>query len=293
MQVHGKTQFNRRQVLAGAIAAGITVPTLSGIAKASHSTLAQEDSPELASAVRGGVSYFAKRCRDQLTLCEDLERAIDSRELAAAQRAYIDSRPPYEEIETLAYAFEDSDRDIDARPYAFDGGETDREFRGFHKIEVLLFGHEDVAAAAPYASMLTASIRRLATELAEPNRFDAAGQFGGMIALANEVSSKKISSEEETWSDQTLLIFRHNWIGIYSQFEPFRDLVERTQAGAANKVSEAGAAALSLLKPHFGDGAAGTPYSRIGMSERRRMADASLRFRDTLIDAANLLRLDV
>ena len=43
------------------------------------------------------------------------------------------------------------------------------------------------------------------------SNFNAAGQFGGMVALAVEVGGKKVSSEEETYSDLSILIFNHNF----------------------------------------------------------------------------------
>ena len=45
-----------------------------------------------------------------------------------------------------------------------------------------------------------------------PNRenFDAAGHFKGMVSLATEVAGKKISSEEETFSDISIAIFLGN-----------------------------------------------------------------------------------
>src|SRR5690606_20440099 len=180
-----------------------------------------------------------------------------------ARRAYVESRPPYEEIETLAASFEESDRDIDARPYAFADGEQAEDFRGFHRIEVLLFGHEDVSAAVPYAAQLQQSVDRLERELQERARFSAAGHFDGMIALATEVAAKKISSEEETWSDQSLLIFRHNWIGVRSQFEPFSQVLS---ISTAQRVLHACEAADELVAPYFRDGtAAAAPYSGISM----------------------------
>jgi len=281
------THVSRREMIGAASAAGAGAATLARRASGEADRASRSDSPDLANATTAGVAYFRKRCEDQLPLARGLLDAVRSGDLRAAQRAYIDARPPYEEIETTALAFEGADRDIDARPYAFSAGENDPEFRGFHKIEALLFGYQDTAEAVPYAEQLVKSVERLRRELAERDRFDSGVQFDGMIALATEVAAKKISSEEETWSDQSLLIFRHNWIGVFSQFAPFARLLDdRT----SERVKDAHGAAMALVEPHFAPGeAAGTPYSKIRTRERRAMADASNALRDALLAARESL----
>ncbi|MCH2162938.1 MAG: EfeM/EfeO family lipoprotein [Phycisphaerales bacterium] len=285
--------MNRRTMIALSVAGGAGIASVPrpAWARARHS--GRDDSPEMKAAVAGGVGYFSKRCNDQIALCRKLENAIASGDLQAAQQAYIDARPPYEEIETLAYAFEDTDRDIDARPYAFEAGETDDDFRGFHKIEAMLFGYKNLDDALPYAKRLSRSIAQLQKQLGELDRFDAEGQFGGMYALTNEVAAKKISSEEEAWSDQTLLIFKHNWIGAYSQFQPFAPLVARSNPQKAAAVKIAFDEAMETLKPHFKKGViAATPYTKVGMTERRTMADASNRMRDAIANASVVIGVD-
>lgn len=293
---HGPDQhLGRRGFLfaSAALPVGLALPAATTAAYPSSGVAVRKERPELNDAVAAGVAYFRRRCDDQLPLVESLLEAIRSRDLSAARRAYVESRPPYEEIETCAYAFEDSDRDIDARPYAFDGGETDEAFRGFHKIEAMLYAYDDLESAEPFAETLVASIKRLRAEMDQLDRFDAAGQFGGMIALSNEIAAKKVSSEEETWSDQTLLIFRSNWDGIISQFRPFAAADGGVPSAASEAVEAAYTSAEALVLPHFTSGtAAATPYSRIGVRERRAMADASLRLRDALISASRALGLE-
>ncbi len=286
--------ISRRGVLAAAAGsyAGLALGATAG-RRSSPSQVNSDDPAHWARAVDEGIAYFSERCQDQLPLVIDLENAIKSGDLKAAKRAYVESRPPYEEIETLAASFEDTDRDIDARPYAFDEGESSPDFRGFHRIEVLLYADGDTEAALPYATTLVESIRTLARQLGERDRFSAAGQFGGMLALTTEVAAKKISSEEETWSDQSLLIFRSNWAGVYSQYRPFAPLVQTASSTRAEAVESAYAAASDLVEPHFGPGsAAGTPYSKVGISERRAMGDASMRLRDAIADAAQSLGIE-
>ena len=122
-----------RASIAGTVGASTVVPVLSAGSIATGSGLRRiGDSEQVQAAVDSGVAYFKIRCDDQMPSVKALDAAIASGDLAAAKRAYIESRPPYEEIETTAGSFEDSDADIDARPYAFEGGETDPNFRGFH-----------------------------------------------------------------------------------------------------------------------------------------------------------------
>ena len=281
----------REFMMAGvAAAAGATLGSRALAGSDAAPRLRSVFTPEHDRAVAEGIAYFQRRCREQLPLVQDLAAAVASGDLDRAKRAYVESRPPYEEIEVLAASFEDSDSDIDARPYAFEGGESDPEFRGFHKVEALIFAYEDLAAAKPFADGLVRSVQKLSRELGELDRFSVEGQFGGMYALTNEVSAKKVSSEEETWSDQSLLIFRHNWIGVYSQFKPFASVLAGGRQSRVDAVDEAYRAAMATLDGHFREGsAAGTPYSQIRIAERRTMADASNRFRDAIVEAGAAL----
>ena len=279
--------MNRRDMIRTSIAGGLgattLAPSLVSAASRPARSVRQDPSDQMQEATLTGIAYFQKRCDDQLPTVIALHEAIRSGDLEAARRAYVDARPPYEEIETIAGCFEESDADIDARPYAFEGGETDPEFRGFHKIENLIYAEDDLEAAAPYSERLIDSIRRLRTELDEADRFSPEGQFGGMVALTNEVSAKKVSSEEETWSDQSVLIFKHNWIGAHSQFIPFGMMHgwDRPSVKAANQAFHA---AQETVSPYFTPGTvAAAPYSSVPIKQRRAIADASNRFRDAII----------
>lgn len=284
--------MNRRTFLrhAAVTGGGVTLAT-SGLLKLPYAApavvLAQSDA-RYADAVDTGLSYFKGRAAEQLPLVENLVQAIRSGDLEGARTAYLASRPPYEEIEVLAASFEGTDSDIDARPYSFDGGEINGDFRGFHRIEALLYRDDELEAALSYAQRLVESVRTLQRDLDTRANFSAQRHFEGMVALATEIASKKISSEEETYSDASLIIFRHNFRGIYSQFEPFESALDDAAAGA---VKDAYEAAEGVLEPHF-TATVATPYSQIGMAARRGVVRASYRLRDTLLTAAERLGLD-
>ncbi len=250
--------------------------------------------PDFASEVDAGLDYFRERADEQLPLVEALRDAIAGGDLESAKAAYIASRPPYEEIEVLAANFPETDEEIDARPYAFDEGESSPDFKGFHKLENLLFRDDDLHSALPVANELIASIETLRPDLTIRDNFSAAEQFDGIIALANEVASKKVSSEEETWSDQSMVIFKHNWIGIWSQYEPFAPAVETANPSIAADVENSYQEAMAIMDSTFEpDGVTAIPYSPVSMETRSQIVAASYSLRDELQAASDAIGIGV
>ena len=270
-----------------AIATPVASKTPSEDTSVISNPIAQTAEDPYATQVAKGISYFKERAAEQLPLVEDLLAALQAGNLRSARQAYIDARPPYEEIEVLAASFEQEDSDIDARPYSFDEGEESPEFRGFHRIEALIFRDDNTEDAVPYAEVLIDSVKSLIQELDDPTNFSSTLNFEGIINLATEVPAKKISSEEETWSEQSLLIFKHNWIGIYSQIEPFLDFLDSDLVADINAAYKA---CMKSVEPFFTDGkVAAAPYSSLGATQRRAIVEASYQFRDASIEAAEAL----
>jgi len=242
--------------------------------------------------VETGLEYFRNLAQQNLTLCQELLAVLRTNDLEKAKLAYINARPPYEQIEVHAISFEQTDRDIDARPYAFERGEDDPEFRGFHKIEALVFRDNNLRSAIPFAERLIVSSQQLIKDLQKRQNFSASKHFDGMIALANEVGAKKISSEEETWSDQSILIFRENWQGIYSQYRPFAPAVARFNPRVNDLVESAYQSAIATIEPFIvPNQAITTPYSQVSMSDRGKIVRATNRLRDALREARTVLRV--
>ncbi len=257
---------------------------------------AQEATPApsddgFATEVDAGLAYFRRRAADQLPLAEALRDAIAADDLERARAAYVAARPPYEEIEVLAASFPETDEAIDARPYAIAGGESSPDYQSVHRIESLIFRDGNLAAALPYAEGLIESVLTLQIDLERRDAFDAVRSFEGMLALSEEVASKKISSEEETWSDQSLLIFFHNWRGIQSQYMPFAPAVGRADASAAMAVDEAFAAAMGTLEPYPARNGIFPAYSTVPAPARGAIVRASYELRDALSRAAEVLGL--
>lgn len=289
--------INRRQILQIATLGGIGTFATSHLVTTTTTSIVQAKLPiatdnQYTAQVDAGLNYFQQLANKQLPLAEALEAAIRTGDLNKAKNAYVESRPPYEQIEVLAAGFPETDTDIDARAYAIHGGEENPDFKGFHRIEALLYRDGDLKAALPYAEGLVASAKTLISDLKQRQNFNAKKHFEGMIALATEIPAKKISSEEETWSDQSLLIFKENWNGIYSQFKPFAEVVTNSDPKAANEVKEAYEAAKALMQPYFRvNRTAAAPYSSLNSQQRGQIVKVSYRLRDSLMKSMEVLKL--
>ena len=72
---------------------------------------------------------------------------------------YAAARIPWERIEPIAELFPDLDQAIDFREEDFDGGADDPGFKGFHKIEKVLFEGGTATGLGPLAVELRAERR--------------------------------------------------------------------------------------------------------------------------------------
>ena len=228
----------------------ICTPTADATAYPGNSSEVQGDGS-------GGVSYFQGLAEAMAPKVKELHERVEAGDLKGARAAYVLARPEYEQIEVLAGSFEDTDCSIDCRPDSFPDGENSPDFVGFHKVEHALFRNNDPKDASAAAAGLVDLVATLQSELADPTRFDGVSSFEGMIGLSGEVVKKKIASEEEAWSGQTILIFDNNWDGILSQAKPFFAGADGDVKSAGEAVESAVADAKACLSDYVSEGDGG------------------------------------
>ncbi|BDA45954.1 probable iron uptake system component EfeO [Coccomyxa sp. Obi] len=269
-------------------------------------TCTATDASELAAATEAGVAYLANQAQLNLDGAKALQSAIRSGDLAAAKAAYQKARPHYEEVEVLYEAFPDIDKDIDNRAYAYPNGEAlcgsvdpfarGKEFQGYHKIESLLYRDGDLQTASIYADELVRDSEDLVKAFQDKTQFNASRTFDGIIDVATEIGSKKISSEEETYSDLSVLIFYHNFKGIESQYKPFAPLVQAANASVAQAVTDAFAAFNASITPYVTVAADGSEsyasYANFTNEQRAAIDRAAYQVAAALTDAADALGIE-
>lgn len=135
----------------------------------------------------------------------DFTAAVLAGDREKAKALYADARAHYERIEPIAEALGDLDPRIDARQ----GDVPDAEWRGYHKIEQILWSTADIKTAASFAKTLLDDVKLLRAQI-ESADITVPKLVTGGVELLNEVSKSKVTGEEERYSHTDLWDFQAN-----------------------------------------------------------------------------------
>jgi iron uptake system component EfeO len=189
-------------------------------------------------------SWVTAQADDLLGKVETFAAAVEAGDRARAKALYADSRVPYERIEPIAESLGDLDPRIDAR----EADSTPEAWSGFHKIEKALWTGADLKPMAPVAKALVEDVKLLRARI-EAAQITAPLLATGAVELLNEVSTSKITGEEEAFSHTDLGDFQANVDGAAKIWELFAALAEK-DATLASTVDKALADLNALLARH-------------------------------------------
>lgn len=160
---------------------------------------------DFSSAIEQYRTYVIEQCDEFVKQTENFTNAVKAGSLDEAKALYAPARMYYERIEPIAEALGDLDPNIDARENDVDAA----EWRGFHKIEQALWQNSTTDGMTEVADRLLkdAQLLRAKVETAE---IDANLLVTGAVELLNEVSSSKVTGEEERYSHTDLYDFVAN-----------------------------------------------------------------------------------
>ncbi len=174
------------------------------------------DNPLVDDAVAAYTAYVDEQVDATIAATTTFTDAVRAGDVEAAKAAYAPSRQGWERIEPIAGLVEEIDGTVDARVDDFEN-EDDPAFTGWHRIEYILFSQNTTEGAAPFADQLDADLQTLKTELADIEIPPAALAVGS-AELIEEVSTGKITGEEDRYSDTDLWDFAANVEGSEEAF---------------------------------------------------------------------------
>jgi len=160
--------------------------------------------------------------------------AVRAGDVKAAQDAYAPSRMPWERIEPLAELIPDVDGKVDSRVDDF-ANEDDPAFTGWHRLEYLLFVKNTTEGGAPFADQLDADIAGLKDEMAKLE-VPPLKVATGAAELIEEVSSGKITGEEERYSKTDLWDFDANLQGSQAAVDKLTPALQDVDPALLGKI---------------------------------------------------------
>lgn len=125
--------------------------------------------------------------------------AIKNDNVKLAKKKFASTRKYYERIEVIAELFSDLDTKIDAHENDYEKKDKDPNFRGFHRLEKVLFKYNTTRGIKKYAEYLYYDILTLQKRI-EKLIFPPSKVVGGAANLIEEIAFKKISGEENPYS---------------------------------------------------------------------------------------------
>lgn len=187
--------------LPAAVLLAAFVASCSPAPKAAPATEAAQDSE----AVQAYRTWVLSQADQFLVQAEAFAQAVIAGDRDKAKSLYAPSRMFFERIEPIAEALGDFDPRLDAR----EGDVPEADWRGYHKLEKLLWSTADLKAGVPVAETLVSDVRLLRAQL-ETAEITVNGMVTGAVELLNEVSSSKVTGEEERYSRTDLWDFEAN-----------------------------------------------------------------------------------
>lgn len=188
---------------------------------------------------------------DQLvTETEQFAGYLKAGEVEKAKYAYPRVRMYYERSEPIAESFGDLDPRLDARLADLtEEGKTEKDWTGFHKIEKILWEQNSTKGTEAVADQLVKDIKELRAKIPTAEVTPEL-MITGSVDLLNEVSTSKVTGEEEIFSKTDLFDFKSNLEGAEKIYHIFKPQLEKKDPKLAKTIGNRFEAVNKLLEKH-------------------------------------------
>ncbi|MFM1654588.1 iron uptake system protein EfeO [Brevibacillus sp. B_LB10_24] len=225
-------------------------------------------SDEMKSVTDSYRAYALEQIDQFVQATESFTDAVKNGELEKAQALYAPTRMFYERIEPIAEALGDLDPDIDAR----ENDVPDEEWRGFHRIEKGLWIDKTTKGYEAYADQLLKDVKLLRGKV-ETVEVTPQLLVTGAVDLLNEVSSSKVTGEEERYSHTDLYDFAANVQGAEKIYEFLKPAIEKKDSSLAQEI-EKRFAEIDKLLASCKEGEGYVLYTELSEEQIKKMSQA-------------------
>lgn len=228
-------------LLAGAMltaACGNSEETKAENTSKTETTVTTNDNTKLEKEV---ITYkeFAMEQLDQFTIdTEKFVVAVKAGDIEKAKEIYPTARMYFERAEPIAESFGDLDPRIDARlADVKDAGQGEENWSGYHKIEYGLWEENTTKGYEDVADQLLSDAKELRARV-ETVEVTPKLMMNGAVDLLNEVSTSKITGEEEIYSHTDLYDFKANIEGAEKIFTILESAIKEKDEALATTLTK-------------------------------------------------------
>lgn len=218
---------------------------------------------------------FAMEQLDQFVIeTEKFVEAVKAGEIERAKELYAPARMYFERSEPIAESFGDLDPRIDARLADIEEeGQGKEEWSSYHKLEYALWVEGKTEGYEAVADQLLKDVKELRAKV-ETVEVTPDLMITGAVDLLNEVSTSKISGEEEIYSHTDLYDFKANVEGAEKIFEIFKEKLQQKDSNLLKSLDEH-FGALNALLAKYEDGNGGyVSYETLTKEDTKALSEA-------------------
>ena len=243
-----------------------------------NGTTAQAEQSNGAVDLSKETAEYKKFVEEQIDMLlkdtENFAQLLKNGKLEEAKKVYPLIRMAYERSEPIAESFGESDIKIDYRLVDFkEEFNTEEGWKGFHRIEKILWEQNTTKGTEKYADELVNDIKELKAKIATIEVTPDI-MLTGAIDLLNEVSTQKITGEEEVFSHTDLYDFRANIEGAQKIFELFRPKLEKKDSKLVATLDSEFKAVNGLLDKYMTDDKNYKLYTDLTKEDTKALAEA-------------------
>lgn len=233
--------------------------------KADSAALSQQEIDRITSKYRDFAINELDQFVEKTTAFTD---AVEAGNLEEAKKLYAPARMHYERAEPIAESFADLDPKIDAR----EGDVPEKEWTGYHRIEKGLWEENTTKGYEKYAEQLNKDVHVLRGKV-ETVDITPDILVTGAVDLLNEVSTSKITGEEDRYSHTDLYDFAANVDGANEIFKLFKPGVEKKDEKLAGTIQKRFDSLYGLLD-QYKDGDGYISYTKLKKDEVQELSRA-------------------
>lgn len=242
-----KKEGNKMKIksLSAVFVAGALLMTACGNEEASKETEANsnatdqvEESVDLQAELDAYEAFAFEQMDSFLIETEKFVNAFKTGNIEEAKSLYPRARMYFERSEPIAESFGDLDPRIDGRLADIqEEGKGEEEWTGYHKLEYALWVENTTVGYEEIADQLLADTKELYA-LVQTVEVTPDLMITGAVDLLNEVSTSKITGEEEIYSHTDLFDFKANVEGAEKIYAILHDKIEAKEPALVTSLDE-------------------------------------------------------